>query len=323
MMASILVNFPSSMFLRNAAGERTSSKSRPRRLRHFSSLPSRSTSSRSSQPRAFSSAARLRPIKPPAPVTTIRLATLVLPLAVHPRNFLNHVGCRAAFDHLRQHHLAAVRLHHFTAADIMRPVFSFHQDLRQNLGDDSLRLRVAEVNHVVHGPQRCQNIRAVLFVIDGPVVALVHLDGCVSVDRYHQRIALVAGKGQVGHMAPVQYVEAPVGENQLLALRHQPVPLGAHLLNRQYLWVCDLHCTHLSGTVGVEGTCQARRRTLSKAGIWLKSGTSSEAPARISRVRLAMFQPNRRSSSLATPTQSPTSFCVSRISTGPSPKSEE
>src|ERR1035438_1507738 len=127
MMASILVNFPSSMFLRNAAGERTSSKSKPRRLRHFSSLPSRSTSSRSSHPRAFSSAARLRPIKPPAPVTTIRLATLVLLIAVYPRNLFNHVGSRAAFHHLRQHHLAAVRLHHFPAADVMRPVFALHQ----------------------------------------------------------------------------------------------------------------------------------------------------------------------------------------------------
>jgi len=52
----------------------------------------------------------------------------------------------------------------------------------------------------------------------------------------------------------------------------------------------------------------------------MNSGTSSEAPARISRERLAVFQPKRRNSSLATPMHSPPTFCVSRISTGPSPK---
>src|ERR1035437_3980139 len=175
-MASTSVSFPLSTHFKNAAGSRMSSKASPFRLRHFSSRPRVSTNSNSAQPRAFSSAARLRPMNPAAPVTTIFLATLRLRLSVHLDNLLNHVGGRTALDHVSQNYLAAVGFDQFTSADVMRPVLSFDQDLWQNFRDDAFRLRVAEVDHIVHRTERGENIGAVLFVIDGAVVSLVRLD---------------------------------------------------------------------------------------------------------------------------------------------------
>src|SRR4051812_19846501 len=102
----------------------------------------------------------------------------------------------------------------------------------------------------------------------------------------------------------MQDVETPVGEHDRPTFRDEPVAHDAHLSGAQYLGLLN---GHRFAPIRYDN-CKDR----SSASIWLKSGTTISAPARINRERFASFMPNRRTSSLATPTQTPPRFRVSR-----------
>src|SRR4051794_29793352 len=89
-----------------------SSKSRFAMLRHLSSLPKRSTSTRSERPASFRCAASTEPINPPPPViTNIRQSPeLGRVLARFGPDRMDQAGCRAPLDQIDQHDPAARRL---------------------------------------------------------------------------------------------------------------------------------------------------------------------------------------------------------------------
>src|SRR4029077_20150179 len=84
-----------------------SKKSRLAMLRHLSSLPKRSTMTRSARPASLSAAASTEPIKPPPPVMTSISDAGLGWRRPHPAD---DAGSRVALDQVDQRHPSARRL---------------------------------------------------------------------------------------------------------------------------------------------------------------------------------------------------------------------
>src|SRR5665213_3490385 len=117
---------------------------------------------RSSKPRAFNSATRLRPMNPPAPVTAMRLLT-DFSAAIDFHDLLDGAGGGAPHDHVGQDHSATMSLNNFTAADIVRPVLALDQHLGQDFGDHFLGFLVAEEDDIIHRAQGSEYQGAIFF----------------------------------------------------------------------------------------------------------------------------------------------------------------
>ena len=119
-----------------------------------------------------------------------------------------------------------MRFDNFPAADVVRPVFAFHENLGKDLRDEILRFVLIEDHHKIHRAQRAKHIGAVAFGIDRPLRSLVApADRTIAVQADAEGIALGTREGKVGDMAAVKNVETPVREDQFLALRHEAVTL--------------------------------------------------------------------------------------------------
>jgi hypothetical protein len=108
-------------------------------------------------------------------------------------------------------------------AHIMGPVFTFHEDIGENLGNEVSGFVLVENDDEIHGAKGTEDECAILLGIDGSRGAFGSADGGVAVETYDECVALCPCESEIVRVAPVEDVEASVGEDEFFTLSVESV----------------------------------------------------------------------------------------------------
>src|SRR5208337_390793 len=100
-------------------------------------------------------------------------------------------------------------------------VRAFCVNVRTDIFEQGFDIGLCEEHHEIDIAQRGYQLRAGLFVENGPARPLQAADAGVRIDRYNQNIAFAFCPGKIADVAHMQRIEAAVGQHDSLALSLQ------------------------------------------------------------------------------------------------------
>ena len=108
-------------------------------------------------------------------------------------------------------------------AHIMGPVFTFHEDIGEDLGNEIAGFVFVENDDEIHGAKGTEDEGAILLGINGSRGAFGAADGGVAVETNNQGVALCPREGEILGVTPVQDVETSIGEDEFFSLSVESV----------------------------------------------------------------------------------------------------
>ena len=144
---------------------------------------------------------------------------------------------REAPNHGDRDHAAAGGLDLLAAHDLGgSPVGALHEHLRQQARDQRPGREVVKDGHVVHRFERRQDFGPLALGQNRPPGTFERAHAAVAVDGHQERVAELAGFGQIARVPRMEQVKAAVSEDYPLAL---PLQFGNGFngsIQRQYLF---------------------------------------------------------------------------------------
>lgn len=115
-------------------------------------------------------------------------------------------------------------------------VTALHEDIRQQLGDQTARRDVVKHDNVINNPQSSEYLSTLRLIEDRPVRSLQFTNGSITIYRHNEHITERPRLRQIPHVPDVQKVKYTVCENEPLAASAQTPALGKHGLAGQDLF---------------------------------------------------------------------------------------
>jgi hypothetical protein len=135
------------------------------------------------------------------------------------RDPLQNLARRISRHNLDPHHFAA-SCFHFLAPDnlIRRPIPAFHQNVRQQCRNYTLRRRFLEDDYCIHAFETRQNFRALFGRDHRPTGSLQPTHAPIAVQTHYQRVTLSPRLLEDVNVARMQQVEAAIRKHYLPAV---------------------------------------------------------------------------------------------------------